>query len=155
MFILKIVNLKSKLHFIDIGSLPKTKELTINGQAYNGTNSISLIQLADVIMCVLNGQKRLPYRYLFIFNDINRANLKACLFLSESKLSNLIKETLGSNQCKVNLLAHIQSNFQNYKELLQVVQLTNKILKNNRKSKHKSNNCSNNDKVRFVFFCKY
>ena len=53
---------KSQLSMIEFGHLPKSRDIISKSGQHNGTGSLSLLQLGDVIMSVLNGQKSLPFR---------------------------------------------------------------------------------------------
>ena len=63
---------RSRLHLIDFGSCERTK--TLGG-------SITITGLGNVILGILNGQRHLPFK--------------------ESKVTQLLREVLGSVSCQV------------------------------------------------------
>ena len=63
---------RSRLHLIDFGSCERTK--TLGG-------SITIAGLGNVILGILNGQRHLPFK--------------------ESKVTQLLREVLGSVSCQV------------------------------------------------------
>lgn len=82
---------RSRLHLVELGSGRSSKE---PGQA------LSLSGIASVLIALLNGQRHIPYR--------------------DSKLSQLLREALGSLACRTCLIAQISPQRQHYSEGLQV-----------------------------------
>ncbi|XP_065340900.1 kinesin-like protein CG14535 isoform X2 [Cloeon dipterum] len=88
---------RSRLHLLDLGSCER-------GRTSGG---IPLSGVANVLLAIFNGQKHLPYR--------------------EHKLTQLLKECLGSLTCHVAMIAHVSPLAQNYMETLSTVQLAARI----------------------------
>ncbi|XP_059476106.1 kinesin-like protein CG14535 isoform X2 [Neocloeon triangulifer] len=88
---------RSRLHLLDLGSCER-------GRTSGG---IPLSGVANVLLAIFNGQKHLPYR--------------------EHKLTQLLKECLGSLTCHVAMIAHVSPLAQNYTETLTTVQLAARI----------------------------
>ena len=59
--------------------------------------------------------------------------------LSESRLSCLIRETMGSNYCKISILANVISSMPASNDLLETVHIASKLFKSDRETtKHNS-----------------
>ena len=84
---------------LDLGSCSKSSK--------DGGNALSLGALGTVILALLNGQRHVPHRH--------------------SKLTQLIRDSLGSASCRVCMIAHVSPAPLAYNETLQVVQLASKI----------------------------
>ena len=95
---------RSRLHLIDFGSCERTK--TIGG-------SITIAGLGNVILGILNGQRHLPFK--------------------ESKVTQLLREVLGSVSCQVALVAHLSPEPSHYSETLHTIQLASRIHRMRRK----------------------
>ena len=112
---------RSRLHLIDFGCCERTK--TLGG-------SITIAGLGNVILGILNGQRHLPFK--------------------ESKVTQLLREVLGSVSCQVKsriknlyqtsfeqlqvaLLAHISPEPSHYSETLHTIQLASRIHRMRRK----------------------
>ena len=95
---------RSRLHLIDFGCCERTK--TIGG-------SITQAGLGNVILGILNGQRHLPFK--------------------ESKMTQLLREVLGSVSCQAALLAHISPEPSHYSETLHTIQLASRIHRMRRK----------------------
>jgi len=95
---------RSRLHLIDFGCCERTK--TIGG-------SITQAGLGNVILGILNGQRHLPFK--------------------ESKVTQLLREVLGSVSCQAALLAHISPEPSHYSETLHTIQLASRIHRMRRK----------------------
>ncbi|XP_025104476.1 kinesin-like protein KIF26A isoform X2 [Pomacea canaliculata] len=90
---------RSRLHLIDLGSASKSKD--------PNNVSLSLSALGNVIMALLNGQRHVPHR--------------------DSKISQLLRDSLGNLTCRTCMLAHVSSAVPHYNETLQVIQLAARI----------------------------
>ncbi|KAL3873285.1 hypothetical protein ACJMK2_036421 [Sinanodonta woodiana] len=90
---------RSRLHLIDLGSSSKSKD--------PNNVSLSLSALGNVIMALLNGQRHVPHR--------------------DSKIAQLLRDSLGNLSCRTCMLAHVSSAVSHYNESLQVVQLAARI----------------------------
>ncbi|XP_033736356.1 kinesin-like protein KIF26B isoform X2 [Pecten maximus] len=90
---------RSRLHLIDLGSSSKSKD--------PGNVSLSLSALGNVIMALLNGQRHVPHR--------------------DSKVAQLLRDSLGNISCRTCMIAHVSSAVPHYNETLQVIQLAAKI----------------------------
>ena len=92
------------MHLIDFGSCERTK--TLGG-------SITIAGLGNVILGILNGQRHLPFK--------------------ESKVTQLLREVLGSVSCQVALVAHLSPEPSHYSETLHTIQLASRIHRMRRK----------------------
>nr|KAG5702101.1 hypothetical protein BaRGS_010367 [Batillaria attramentaria] len=90
---------RSRLHLIDLGNASKSRD--------PGNVSLSLSALGNVIMALLNGQRHVPHR--------------------DSKISQLLRDSLGNVTCRTCMLAHVSSAVPHYNETLQVIQLAARI----------------------------
>ncbi|KAK3578712.1 hypothetical protein CHS0354_008571 [Potamilus streckersoni] len=90
---------QSRLHLIDLGSSSKSKD--------PNNVSLSLSALGNVIMALLNGQRHVPHR--------------------DSKIAQLLRDSLGNLSCRTCMLAHVSSVVSHYNETLQVIQLAARI----------------------------
>ncbi|XP_015113333.1 kinesin-like protein CG14535 isoform X1 [Diachasma alloeum] len=88
---------RSRLHLMDLGNSDR-------GKAAGG---IPLSGLGNILLAIFNGQKHLPYK--------------------EHKLTQLLKECLGSLTCHAAMIAHVSPNAQHYTETLTTVQLASRI----------------------------
>ncbi|KAK7904731.1 hypothetical protein WMY93_017338 [Mugilogobius chulae] len=80
---------------------------------------LSLNALGNVIMALANGAKHIPYR--------------------ESKLTMLLRESLGNINCRTTMIAHISDSPNNYAESLNTIQLASRIHRmRKKKSKYAS-----------------
>ncbi|CDW56553.1 kinesin protein KIF26A [Trichuris trichiura] len=100
---------RSRLHLIDLGSGEKcTKQ---------GRTSLTQPAIGNVLLTLLQGQKHVPSR--------------------ESKLTRLLKETIGTSQCKfVSVLCSISADPERYLESMNVLQISSRLhrLKRTKKS---------------------
>ncbi|KAM5129235.1 kinesin-like protein KIF26A [Mantella aurantiaca] len=107
---------RSRLHLIDLGSCEKVLTKFRDG---GGGLSLSLNALGSVIMALVNGAKHIPYR--------------------DSKLTMLLRESLGNINCRTTMIAHISDSPANYPESLTTVQLASRIHRmRKKKSKYAS-----------------
>ncbi|XP_071162087.1 kinesin-like protein KIF26A isoform X1 [Mytilus edulis] len=90
---------RSRLHLIDLGSPSRGKD--------PNDTCLNLPALGNVIMALLNGQRHVPNR--------------------DSKVAQLLKDSLGNISCRACMIAHVSSSVHNYNETLQVIQLGARI----------------------------
>ena len=95
---------RSRLHLLDFGGCERTK--TPGG-------GITLSGLGNVILGIFNGQKHLPHR--------------------DSKVTQLLRECLGSLTCQATMLAHVSPEPSHYSETLHTVQLASRLHRMRRK----------------------
>uniref|UniRef100_A0A0C9R8R8 CG14535_0 protein n=1 Tax=Fopius arisanus TaxID=64838 RepID=A0A0C9R8R8_9HYME len=88
---------RSRLHLMDLGNSDRGKS----------AGGIPLSGLGNILLAIFNGQKHLPYK--------------------EHKLTQLLKECLGSLTCHAAMIAHVSPNAQHYTETLTTVQLASRI----------------------------
>ena len=96
---------RSRLHLIDFGGCERTKKGPGSG--------ITLSGLGNVILAIFNGQRHLPCK--------------------ESRVSQLLKECLGSLSCQATMLAHVSPEPSHYSETLHTTQLASRIHRMRRK----------------------
>ncbi|KAL0969081.1 hypothetical protein UPYG_G00222390 [Umbra pygmaea] len=107
---------RSRLHLIDLGSCEKVLSKSRDG---GGGLCLSLTALGNVIMALANGAKHVPYR--------------------ESKLTMLLRESLGNINCRTTMIAHISDTPANYMDSLTTIQLASRIHRmRKKKSKYAS-----------------
>ncbi|XP_054652553.1 kinesin-like protein KIF26A isoform X2 [Dunckerocampus dactyliophorus] len=95
---------RSRLHLIDLGSCEKVLSKSRDG---GGGACLSLNALGNVIMALANGAKHVPYR--------------------DSKLTMLLRESLGNINCRTTMIAHISDSPINYADSLTTIQLASRI----------------------------
>ncbi|XP_029972444.1 kinesin-like protein KIF26A isoform X2 [Salarias fasciatus] len=95
---------RSRLHLIDLGSCEKVLSKSRDG---GGGLCLSLNALGNVIMALANGAKHVPYR--------------------DSKLTMLLRESLGNINCRTTMIAHISDSPSNYADSLNTIQLASRI----------------------------
>lgn len=95
---------RSRLHLIDLGSGCSTKDQQTSAEGVlsspGGAGGLTFSALANVLMALANGQRHIPNR--------------------GSKLSQLLREAMGSLGVRTCMLAQVSSNVQHYNETLQV-----------------------------------
>ncbi|XP_035529614.1 kinesin-like protein KIF26A [Morone saxatilis] len=107
---------RSRLHLIDLGSCEKVLSKSRDG---GGGLCLSLNALGNVIMALANGAKHVPYR--------------------DSKLTMLLRESLGNINCRTTMIAHISDSPANYTDSLTTIQLASRIHRmRKKKSKYAS-----------------
>ncbi|KAM3595031.1 uncharacterized protein V6R79_017320 [Siganus canaliculatus] len=107
---------RSRLHLIDLGSCEKVLSKSRDG---GGGLCLSLNALGNVIMALTNGAKHVPYR--------------------DSKLTMLLRESLGNINCRTTMIAHISDSPASYAESLTTIQLASRIHRmRKKKSKYAS-----------------
>ncbi|XP_051954786.1 kinesin-like protein KIF26A [Xyrauchen texanus] len=95
---------QSRLHLFDLGSCESDLSQTRDG---GRGQCLSLGALGNVILALTNGAKHVPYR--------------------DSKLTMLLRESLGNINCRTTMIAHISDSPDNYAESLTTVQLASRI----------------------------
>ncbi|XP_052010275.1 kinesin-like protein KIF26A [Xyrauchen texanus] len=95
---------RSRLHLIDLGSCEKVLSKSRDG---GGGLCLSLTALGNVILALANGAKHVPYR--------------------NSKLTMLLRDSLGNINCRTTMIAHISDSAANYTESLTTIQLASRI----------------------------
>lgn len=107
---------RSRLHLIDLGSCEKVLSKSRDG---GGGLCLSLNALGNVIMALTNGAKHVPYR--------------------DSKLTMLLRESLGNINCRTTMIAHISDSPAHYADSLNTIQLASRIHRmRKKKSKYAS-----------------
>ena len=99
-----VVGGRSRLHLIDFGGCERTR---VPG------GGITLSGLGNVILGIFNGQKHLPCR--------------------ESKVTQVLRECLGSLTCHATMLAHVSLEPSHYSETLHTIQLASRVHRMRRK----------------------
>uniref|UniRef100_A0A8C4SZW3 Kinesin family member 26A n=1 Tax=Erpetoichthys calabaricus TaxID=27687 RepID=A0A8C4SZW3_ERPCA len=107
---------RSRLHLIDLGSCEKVLSKSRDG---GGGLCLSLTALGNVVLALANGAKHVPYK--------------------DSKLTMLLRESLGNINCRTTMIAHISDLPVNYAETLTTIQLASRIHRmRKKKSKYAS-----------------
>ncbi|KAB5540117.1 hypothetical protein PHYPO_G00097640 [Pangasianodon hypophthalmus] len=107
---------RSRLHLLDLGSCESDVTRTRDG---GGGQCLSLAALGNVILALANGAKHVPYR--------------------DSKLTMLLRESLGNINCRTTMIAHISDSPASFTESLSTVQLASRIHRmRKKKSKYAS-----------------
>ncbi|XP_059137026.1 kinesin-like protein KIF26B [Peromyscus eremicus] len=101
---------RSRLHLIDLGSC--VKALSKNREGGSGL-CLSLSALGNVILALVNGSKHIPYK--------------------ESKLTMLLRESLGNVNCRTTMIAHILAAAGSYSETLSTIQIASRVLRMKKK----------------------
>nr|XP_042114636.1 kinesin-like protein KIF26B isoform X2 [Peromyscus maniculatus bairdii] len=101
---------RSRLHLIDLGSC--VKALSKNREGGSGL-CLSLSALGNVILALVNGSKHIPYK--------------------ESKLTMLLRESLGNVNCRTTMIAHISAAAGSYSETLSTIQIASRVLRMKKK----------------------
>ncbi|KTF92929.1 hypothetical protein cypCar_00022529, partial [Cyprinus carpio] len=106
----------SRLHLLDLGSCESDLSQTRDG---GRGQCLSMAALGNVILALANGAKHVPYR--------------------DSKLTMLLRESLGNINCRTTMIAHISESLANYAKSLTTVQLASRIHRmRKKKSKYAS-----------------
>ncbi|XP_069772652.1 kinesin-like protein KIF26A isoform X2 [Narcine bancroftii] len=107
---------RSRLHLVDLGSCEKVLSKSREG---GGGLCLSLSALGNVILALVNGAKHVPYK--------------------DSKLTMLLRESLGNINCRTTMITHISDSPINYAETLTSIQLAARIHRmRKKKSKYAS-----------------
>ncbi|KAK6490188.1 kinesin-like protein KIF26B [Huso huso] len=101
---------RSRLHLIDLGSCVKA----LGKSRDSGAGlCLSLSALGNVILALVNGSKHIPYK--------------------ESKLTMLLRESLGNMNCRTTMIAHISAIASNFTETLSTIQIASRVLRMKKK----------------------
>lgn len=95
---------RSRLHLLDLGSCQQTGRPNGNGQS--SANNMTLSGLGNVLVALFNGQRHLPHR--------------------EHKITQVLRECLGSLTCQAALVAHVAASSA-YSETLSTVQMASRV----------------------------
>ncbi|XP_062863099.1 kinesin-like protein KIF26A [Trichomycterus rosablanca] len=107
---------RSRLHLIDLGSCEKVLSKSRDG---GGGLCLSLTALGNVILALANGAKHIPYR--------------------DSKLTMLLRDSLGNINCRTTMIAHVSDSPAYYADSLTTIQLASRIHRmRKKKSKYAS-----------------
>ncbi|KAM9354908.1 kinesin-like protein KIF26A [Pholidichthys leucotaenia] len=98
------MNVRSRLHLLDLGSCETDISRTREG---GGAKCLSLSALGNVILALANGAKHVPYR--------------------DSKLTMLLRESLGNINCRTTMIAHVSDSPLSYMETLTTLQLAARV----------------------------
>ncbi|XP_066553958.1 kinesin-like protein KIF26B isoform X2 [Amia ocellicauda] len=101
---------RSRLHLIDLGSCVKV--LSKNRDSSSGL-CLSLSALGNVILALVNGSKHIPYK--------------------DSKLTMLLRESLGNMNCRTTMIAHISATPSSFAETLSTIQIASRVLRMKKK----------------------
>ncbi|KAG7466318.1 hypothetical protein MATL_G00163530, partial [Megalops atlanticus] len=113
---------RSRLHLIDLGSCEKVLSKSRDG---GGGLCLSLTALGNVILALANGAKHVPYR--------------------DSKLTMLLRESLGNINCRTTMIAHISDSPAHYAESLTTIQLASRIHRMRKKKSKYASSSSGGD----------
>ncbi|XP_058255417.1 kinesin-like protein KIF26B isoform X2 [Hemibagrus wyckioides] len=102
---------RSRLHLIDLGSC--VKEPSKPCESATPSQCLSLSALGNVILALVNGSKHIPYK--------------------DSKLTMLLRESLGNMNCRTTMIAHISSSPSHFSETLSALQIASRVLKMKKK----------------------
>nr|XP_023659498.1 kinesin-like protein KIF26A isoform X2 [Paramormyrops kingsleyae] len=91
----------SCLHIIDLGS----GEMVLNQR--QDSQCLSLAAVGNVILALVSGAKHVPYR--------------------DSKLTMLLRESLGNVNCHTTMIAHVSTHAEQYSESLYTLQLASRL----------------------------
>ena len=94
---------RSRLHLLDLGSCQQAVRSAGSGQT---ANSMTLSGLGNVLVALFNGQRHLPHR--------------------EHKITQVLRECLGSLTCQAALVAHVAASSA-YSETLSTVQMASRV----------------------------
>ncbi|KAJ0056203.1 hypothetical protein NL108_003501, partial [Boleophthalmus pectinirostris] len=113
---------RSRLHLLDLGSCDarvleggggggggKTRE----NMASPAPLCLSLSALGNVILALVNGSKHIPYK--------------------DSKLTMLLRESLGNMNCRTTMIAHISASPRDFSETLSTIQIASRVLRMKKK----------------------
>lgn len=101
---------RSRLHLIDLGSCVKVLSKSRDG---GSGLCLSLSALGNVILALVNGSKHIPYK--------------------DSKLTMLLRESLGNMNCRTTMIAHISAAAGSYAETLSTIQIASRVLRMKKK----------------------
>ncbi|TMS12847.1 Kinesin-like protein KIF26B [Larimichthys crocea] len=113
---------RSRLHLLDLGSCDvkvlggggggggKSRE---NSTPSSAPLCLSLSALGNVILALVNGSKHIPYK--------------------DSKLTMLLRESLGNMNCRTTMIAHISASPRDFSETLSTIQIASRVLRMKKK----------------------
>ncbi|XP_061670403.1 kinesin-like protein KIF26B isoform X2 [Syngnathoides biaculeatus] len=111
---------RSRLHLLDLGScdvsvlgggmVGKGRE---NSSPGSGPLCLSLSALGNVILALVNGSKHIPCK--------------------DSKLTMLLRESLGNMNCRTTMIAHISASPGDFSESLSTIQIASRVLRMKKK----------------------
>ncbi|KAM4593628.1 kinesin-like protein KIF26B isoform 2-T2 [Odontesthes bonariensis] len=118
---------RSRLHLLDLGSCDvkalggggggggggaggKSRE---NSSPTSAPLCLSLSALGNVILALVNGSKHIPYK--------------------DSKLTMLLRESLGNMNCRTTMIAHISASPRDFSETLSTIQIASRVLRMKKK----------------------
>ncbi|XP_056135304.1 kinesin-like protein KIF26B [Lampris incognitus] len=109
---------RSRLHLLDLGSCDVS---VLGGGGRGRENSspssaplcLSLSALGNVILALVNGSKHIPYK--------------------DSKLTMLLRESLGNMNCRTTMIAHISASPKDFSETLSTIQIASRVLRMKKK----------------------
>ncbi|XP_037607110.1 kinesin-like protein KIF26B [Sebastes umbrosus] len=121
---------RSRLHLLDLGSCDVKVLGGVGGGGGGGggggagksrDNSspssaplcLSLSALGNVILALVNGSKHIPYK--------------------DSKLTMLLRESLGNMNCRTTMIAHISASPRDFSETLSTIQIASRVLRMKKK----------------------
>ncbi|XP_078727834.1 kinesin-like protein KIF26B [Lampetra fluviatilis] len=112
---------RSRLHLIDLGSC----ERLVPSRGASQSPALSLSSLGNVILALVNGAKHIPYR--------------------DSKLTMLLRESLGNINCRTTMIIHVSPLAAHYPETLSTVQLAARIHRMRKKKPKYASSSSGGD----------
>ena len=93
---------RSRLHLLDLGSCDRNRTAAAN----NCNSPLTLSAMGNVLVALFNGQRHLPHR--------------------EHKITQVLRECLGSLTCQAALVAHVAAT-SSYSETLSTVQMASRV----------------------------
>uniref|UniRef100_A0A3P8S196 Kinesin family member 26B n=1 Tax=Amphiprion percula TaxID=161767 RepID=A0A3P8S196_AMPPE len=100
---------RSRLHLLDLGSC----DVKENSSPSSAPLCLSLSALGNVILALVNGSKHIPYK--------------------DSKLTMLLRESLGNMNCRTTMIAHISASPRDFSETLSTIQIASRVLRMKKK----------------------
>ncbi|XP_072321711.1 kinesin-like protein KIF26B isoform X2 [Eucyclogobius newberryi] len=108
---------RSRLHLLDLGScdarVMEGEGKTREDIASSAPLCLSLSALGNVILALVNGSKHIPYK--------------------DSKLTMLLRESLGNMNCRTTMIAHISASPRDFSETLSTIQIASRVLRMKKK----------------------
>uniref|UniRef100_A0A667ZV98 Kinesin family member 26B n=1 Tax=Myripristis murdjan TaxID=586833 RepID=A0A667ZV98_9TELE len=99
---------RSRLHLLDLGSCDVR-----SSSPSSAPLCLSLSALGNVILALVNGSKHIPYK--------------------DSKLTMLLRESLGNMNCRTTMIAHISASPRDFSETLSTIQIASRVLRMKKK----------------------